>query len=107
MADFNPKHFEFISINSGAQDVYIKCFQNTSLRKTAYIKVSLIDELIRFNLTDRKLNLYFWREEIEDGKKNQYWTKHENDERLNLKQLINDCEEVREYINIVAPQFTI
>ena len=107
MAEHNHKNFEFVSLTGGDQGLFIKCFQNTSLRSTAYVKIATIDEMLRFNITDKKLHIFYWEYNDIDGKTSQTWERLESKDRLNLKQLINDCEEVREYVKITAPQFTI
>jgi len=103
--DINTEHLEYISLKNGKQAMFLKCFQETSLREKAYFKIQTIDEMLRFNIMNKKLNGYYWKQS--ETNKGQQFEMKDLDGRLNLKQLINDCEEIREYVRVVAPQYIV
>ena len=105
--NFEKDDLEWISLSGGHQGIYLKCFQQTSLRSTAYIKPEIIDECLKFNFTNYYINMKEWEEYDDEGKTSQRFIDVTDKSRLTLDHLIKDCEEVRNYVKIQAPEFVI
>jgi len=105
--NFDKDDLEWISLNGGHQGVYLKCFQQTSLRNTMYIKPEIIDECLKFNMTNYYINMKKFEDYDDDGKTSQRFMDVTDDTRLTLKQLMKDCEEVRNYVKVQAPEFVV
>ncbi len=96
----------WISLKSGKQEMHIKCFQNTSLRDTVYIKVSAINELLSFGFTHKTPYMYYWEDyEKTNGIKSTRFKMHEYEDCLSLDDLIKDCEEIQDYVAYRAVEY--
>ncbi len=93
----DKKYLEFVSLTSGVEGVFVKCFQDTSLRPTSYIKVRTLEEMLKFGFVNRVPVMFYWHEKVEDGVTNEYFKQRDAEEWVSLKNLIQDCTEVREY----------
>ena len=99
---------EWISLQGGKQEVNLKLFSNTSLRDTAYINIRVLHDMIEWGYKHKKPMLYHWEDyENSDGKQTTKFTKIESKSNLTIQELINDCEEVKEYCKVYFPELMI
>jgi len=101
--NFNDDDFYWVSLGGGYEGNCIKCFQNTSLRDTCYIKVETVDQIIKFDKMNIGPNMYYFKKGRDGG---ETFELMDDKHLIPLKQLIIDCEEVRRYVNEVAPEYT-
>lgn len=99
---------EMISLTNGEQYAALRIFDRTPLRKTSYIIISSLDEMLRFNITNKSPQLYYWDEyEKDDGSVNTRFKRRDNDERVSIQDLLSACDEFKYYVEKYFPHYTI
>lgn len=99
------KYIEFISLKGGDEFACLKLFTDTSLRDTAYVKVCVIDELLKFGLTDEKPML---RHKVyADNNKSWNFKVKDWSECISLDDLMKDDTAMAEYVKHYFPEYKI
>lgn len=90
--------FSSIQSKFNPQYTILYIFEHTSLIDTSFIPVSFLEECFKYNKLDTSIKIHYWNEE------NRYKTR---DTSYTLKELLQDCDEVKEFAKLYYPEYAI
>jgi len=99
--------FEYVQLTGGNEFLVLKCFESTSLRDTALIKVGTLHELLKHDMLEEAPLMFHWDVEKNDGETTTYFRKNDDAKRVRLKNLIEECHEVREFCKEFYSEYVI